>query len=181
MPTGTIELRPATDADAPFLRAVFTDARRDDFPGLDGAGLEHLLDLQLLARSADRAARHPDAVTSIVLRDDEAAGTITVDRSTRDAVTHLVDIALLSSHRGQGIGSHLLGRLLGTSDRVTLSVWALNTRAIGLYERHGFAVDAERSGYLWMSAEGTPGTRYRIHLADGLDLEAASTIGKERE
>ncbi|GAB3575764.1 hypothetical protein GCM10027406_07800 [Leifsonia lichenia] len=154
MLAGTIELRPVTDADTAFLRTVFADARRDDFPGLDGPALDHLLDLQFRARATDRAAHHPGAVTSVVLLDGAAAGTITVDHSTPDAVVHLVDIAILSAHRGQGIGSQLLHGLLDSAARVTLSVWSLNAGAIRLYERHGFLVVSERSGYLWMSAEG---------------------------
>jgi ribosomal protein S18 acetylase RimI-like enzyme len=154
MLAGTIDLRPITDADTAFLRAVFADARRDDFADLQNPGLDQLLDLQFRAQAADRAARHPGADTSVVLLDGEAVGTITVDRSAPDAVAHLVDIALLSTHRGQGIGSQLLAGLLDSAERVTLSVWSLNAGAIRLYERHGFLVDAEQSGYLWMSAEG---------------------------
>lgn len=151
MLTGTIGLRTATSGDDVFLRAVFADSRSADFAGLTDPALTQLLDLQQRAQAADRAARHPGATTSVVLLDGEQVGTITVDRTARDAGAHLVDIAILSAQRGRGIGSRLIRELIGSAGRVTLSVWALNTGAVRLYERHGFQVDSERSGYLWMS------------------------------
>lgn len=145
----TVELRPATDADAPFLRRVFLDVRRDEFPGVPAAELDPILSVQFRAHAAERDARHPHAETSIILDGGEPVGTVTVDREgTR---LHLVDIAVLGEHRGRGIASTVLAGLVGDSQHVTLSVWALNAGARRLYERHGFAVVAEQFGYVLMA------------------------------
>lgn len=153
MLTVTVELRTATPADDTFLRDVFADGRRDEFAGLGDDALAPLLDLQRRAQTADRATRHPGAITSVVLADGEPVGSVTIDRTAPDGGTHLVDIAVLSAHRGRGIGSQVIDGIVHSGGRVTLSVWALNAGAIRLYERLGFQVDAEQSGYLSMSRE----------------------------
>lgn len=153
MLTAPVELRTATPADDLFLRDVFADARRDEFAGLGDDALAPLLDLQRRAQTADRATRHPGAITSVVLADGEPVGSVTIDRTAPDGGTHLVDIAVLSAHRGRGIGSRVIDGIVHSGGRVTLSVWALNVGAIRLYERLGFQVDAEQSGYLSMSRE----------------------------
>lgn len=147
----TVELRPAVPADDAFLRRVFLDARRGEFPGIPAADLDPLLGLQYRAHAAERRDRHPRAETSIILDAGEPVGTVTVDREgTR---VHLVDIAVLAERRGRGIASRVISELVETSGRVTLSVWGLNVGARRLYERHGFAVVSEQFGYLLMATE----------------------------
>lgn len=149
MLTDTIGFRAATPDDAALMRAIFDDAKRSEFPGIDGPVLDQLLDLQFRAASAERASRYPGAVTSLVLLDSEVVGSITADHTGRDA--HLVDLAILSQHRGGGLGSRALSWLAASADRVTLTVWALNDGAIRLYRRHGFTTVSEQGGYLAMS------------------------------
>jgi ribosomal protein S18 acetylase RimI-like enzyme len=151
MPVRTVALRPAVDADEPFLRQVFLDARRSEFPGVPDEDLAPLLALQYRAHTADRASRHPDAAVSIITDGGEPVGSVTVDRS--GPRLHLVDLAVLSGHRGQGIATAVLEELLASADHVTLTVWALNTAARRLYERHGFSVVAEQFGYVLMATE----------------------------
>lgn len=147
----TIELRPATAADGPFLERVFLDARRGEFAGLPPADVDPLLALQYRAHTAERQARYPNAETAIITDDGEPVGTITVDRE--GPRLHLVDIAVLADHRGRGIASRIIAGLVAGGRHVTLSVWALNIGARRLYERHGFAVVAEQFGYLLMATE----------------------------
>jgi ribosomal protein S18 acetylase RimI-like enzyme len=147
----TVELRPAVPADGAFLRRVFLDARRGEFPGIPTAELDPLLALQYRAHAAERRERHPRAETAIILDASDPVGTISVDRE--GARVHLVDIAVLAEHRGRGIGSRVIADLVASSGRVTLSVWALNFGARRLYERHGFAVVSEQFGYLLMATE----------------------------
>ncbi|MDN4613101.1 N-acetyltransferase [Leifsonia sp. F6_8S_P_1B] len=151
MAVRTVALRPALASDEPFLRRVFTDARRSEFPGVPAADLEPLLALQYRAHSADRASRHPHAEVAIITDDSEPVGSVTVDRS--DGRLHLVDIAVLADHRSRGVATAVLEDLLASAEHVTLTVWALNTAARRLYERHGFSVVAEQFGYVLMATE----------------------------
>ncbi|GAA0434517.1 GNAT family N-acetyltransferase [Leifsonia naganoensis] len=147
----TAGVRAATPADDAFLRRVFLDSRRSEFAGLPADQIDPLLALQYRAHAADRRARHPHAETAIILADDERVGSVTVDRD--GGRMHLVDIAVLSSHRGRGIASEILGELVRTTEHATLTVWGLNTGARRLYERFGFQVVSEQFGYLLMATE----------------------------
>jgi len=64
---------------------------------------------------------------------------------------HVATIGVARDRQGQGIGARLLGALLAEADRrspvVLLEVRADNERAIGLYERRGFAVIGRRPRY----------------------------------
>lgn len=151
MSAGTIELRPATKADEPFLRGLFTEVRSAEFPGMDAGTLDPLLSMQYRALLAERSARHPHAETSIIVAAGEPAGSMTVDRD--GARVHLVDIAVSPAHRGRGIASTLLADLVASAEHVTLTVWSLNTAARRLYERHGFSAVAEQFGYVLMATE----------------------------
>ena len=148
---GAVTLRPATDADEPFLRRVFRDARRRELPGAEGAELDPALGPKYRAHSADRRDRYPDAETSIVLECGDPVGTITLHHE--NGRTHVVELAVLAEHRGHGIASSVLTGLLAAHRRLTVTVWEQNRAAQRLYERHGFAVVAEQFGYLLMATE----------------------------
>ncbi|ODA90018.1 hypothetical protein ATY41_02985 [Leifsonia xyli subsp. xyli] len=145
-----VELRPATADDEAFLRRVFLDA-------LSGAAGTHsghrdpVLTLRYSSHTGERHDRHPGAMTSIITDGGEPAGSVTVDRN--GPRIHLVDITVLTDRRGRGIASRVLADLLAAGDRMTLSVWSLNTAARRLCEQHGFSVVAEQFGYLLMATE----------------------------
>ncbi|MFF2051232.1 GNAT family N-acetyltransferase [Leifsonia sp. NPDC058194] len=145
----TAELRPAAAADDAFLRRVFVDARRVEFTGLPEEQIDPLLGMQFRAHAADRRARYPHAHTSIITVAGEPVGTVTVDDD--GGRRHLVDIAVLTPHRGRGIASEIIADLVHGAEHVTLSVWSLNHGARRLYERHGFEVVSEQFGYVLMA------------------------------
>ncbi len=62
---------------------------------------------------------------------------------------HITNIAVLPSHRGQGIGTGILQRLMEQTRLVdyTLEVAASNETARSLYEKMGFRVRGRRPGY----------------------------------
>jgi len=64
---------------------------------------------------------------------------------------HVSTIGVTRNRQGQGIGGRLLDALLAEADRrspvVLLEVRADNERAIGLYERRGFAAIGRRPRY----------------------------------
>lgn len=72
----------------------------------------------------------------------------------------IVDIALLPGYRGRGIGSGLLAALMtearSAGKPLTIHVERFN-RALGLYERLGFAPVADKGVYLLLRWSPTPG------------------------
>jgi ribosomal protein S18 acetylase RimI-like enzyme len=145
-----VALRPVVAHDEPFLRRLYADTREAELALLgDGESGRAFLELQFVAQQRAYAAGFPQASHDVVLEDGEAVGRLYVDRAGRDI--HLVDIALLATHRGRGIGSGLLSALLaearGQERALRLQV-ARNNRALALYERLGWRVVGEDEVYL---------------------------------
>lgn len=103
-------------------------------------GLEDLVALQYDARQQDVSARFPRAVDLLVLLDGDPVGRLWVDQHSRP--WRVLDLAVAIERRRQGIGSEVLGALLGEAEEarveVALSVERLNGAAIALYRRLGF-------------------------------------------
>lgn len=141
----TVALRAVTDADRPFLEALYAESRADELAltTLDDAAKAAFCKQQFDAQ--DRWYRHqfPDAAFDVVLLDGVPIGRLIVHRAD---VWHLVDIRLSASCRGAGVGTALLRALTVEAERagcdVTLAV-ATNNPARRLYERLGFVVVSE--------------------------------------
>jgi [ribosomal protein S18]-alanine N-acetyltransferase len=72
---------------------------------------------------------------------------------------HILNIAVLPARQGQGIGSHLLAKLMSIAKdaqakRIFLEVRVSNVNAQRLYERTGFVKIACRKGY-YPASEGS--------------------------
>jgi GNAT superfamily N-acetyltransferase len=143
-----IRLRRADSDDEPFMRHLHRIHRGSEFAAaaLPKATLEALLDQQFRAQSSGYAVRFPDAITLVIVRQDEPVGRLIL--AIGDRTWRMVDILLLPSMRGQGIGTDIIeavanaARAKAASDFV-LSVLAINAAARRLYLRLGFA---ERGG-----------------------------------
>ncbi|MBV8819206.1 MAG: GNAT family N-acetyltransferase [Acidobacteriaceae bacterium] len=150
-------LRLAQPSDERFLFRLYASTREQESRmfGWDAAQLTPFLEMQFRTRRLAYEAQFPDAQTSIVVIGGEDAGVITVSRGAMKMV--LVDIALASEYRNQGIGTRLLSALIAESEAsgkpFTLSVLEDNP-ARRLYERLGFSVTAGERMYLAM--ERTP-------------------------
>jgi ribosomal protein S18 acetylase RimI-like enzyme len=135
-----VELRSVTEADGPFLAALYASTR-DDLAaiGLAPEGLAALLAQQLDARTRHHAAHHPDASDDVIEVDGAPAGRLVVARPPEEL--RLVDVALLPAHRGRGVGSRVLAAVLAEADGrgvpVVLYVEPGNPAA-RLYGRLGF-------------------------------------------
>jgi ribosomal protein S18 acetylase RimI-like enzyme len=146
--TPAVTLRPAGESDRPLLLRVFAGTRERELallPG-DAAARDAFLRLQFAAQERSYRAQTPEASCDVVLADGEPVGRLVVAR--RPGEIRLVDIALLPEHRGAGIGTALLARLLAEADAagaVTTLHVGLGNRARGLYERLGFT-EAGRDG-----------------------------------
>lgn len=141
--THALATRPATGADDEFLRALFVSSRPFDVTAL--VAVPGLLEMQYAARQRSHAAAYAWMRDEIVLVDDLPVGRLLTSRG--EHCRHIVDIALVPSHRGRGIGTLLLEGLLRDGS-VTLRVATTNP-ARYLYERLGFttitATDTELS------------------------------------
>jgi GNAT superfamily N-acetyltransferase len=136
-----VTLRLATDADYDFMRRLYGSTRAEEmqhFP-FDETQARLFLDQQFAAQFEHYGIHYPTCERNIVERDGEPIGRFWVDE-WRDQI-RIVDIALLPEHRGGGIGSGLLQRVLdrGTSGGkpVTIHVEGFNP-ALRLYQRLGF-------------------------------------------
>lgn len=128
--TAALATRLATGVDEDFLRALFASSRPFDTALL--TAVPGLMEMQYAARDRSHAAAHPHRRDEIVLVDEEPVGRILT------AGRHVVDLAVVPSRRGQGLGTALLRRLLDDGP-VTLEV-AVTNPARRLYERLGFTV-----------------------------------------
>ncbi|HXA30823.1 MAG TPA: GNAT family N-acetyltransferase [Acidimicrobiales bacterium] len=138
-PVGLV-LRPRTDDDESFLYALYAETRDDVLGfGWGPAEVQGFLAMQYRARERAFTANHPSARSDIVVVDGQAIGRLLVD--CRSTAIHLVDIALVAEHRGNGIGTALITTLIEEAllfDRPLHLTVRTDSRALGLYQRLGF-------------------------------------------
>ena len=151
-----VELRPAEDADRPFLREVYGSSREDELrpTGWTDDQKALFLDHQFEAQDTYYRANYDPASFDVVLVDGVPSGRLYVARWPEDI--RIIDIALLPAARGRGVGTRLLTALLDeareTTRRVSIHVEKQNP-ALRLYERLGFRVAADRDPYVLMEWE----------------------------
>lgn len=150
-------LRPCTPDDQDFLFTLYADTRREEVSafGWAPAQQEMFLRMQFKAQQQWYQAAYAEADHRIILVEGRPAGRILVFREP-DA-NRLVDVALLSESRGQGIGKQLLEELIDQSAQeglgVRLQVLKSN-RAQRLYQRLGFVQTGEDGMYCQMEKAG---------------------------
>ncbi|UVO55769.1 GNAT family N-acetyltransferase [Sphingomonas sp. SUN039] len=155
-----LSFRAVTDADMPFLSALYASTRADELSvtGWPEATKALFVVQQFAAQHGDYARNYPGMERRIVEQRGAAVGRVYVDL-TGDAC-HLIDIALMPTARGQGMGRAILTDLLAYAARVEkpvkLSVIADNP-ARRLYERLGFVTT--ETGTLYNSMTWQPPKR----------------------
>ena len=138
---GGIQLRPITAADEPFLCALYASTRTEELAPVPWSEEQKraFLEMQFRAQSAHYATHYADADFLIIELDGQPIGRLYIARWP-DQI-RIVDISLVPEHRGRGVGSGLLRRILdegASSNRsVTIHVEEFNP-AMRLYERLGF-------------------------------------------
>jgi ribosomal protein S18 acetylase RimI-like enzyme len=149
--TGAVELRPVEPRDEELLFRVYASTRAEELSVVpwDDAQKEAFLRAQFAAQDRWYGEHYERASFDVVLVGGEPGGRLYVHRG--ESEIRIVDIALLPEHRGDGVGTALLRDLFDEADaagkRVTIHVERFNP-ALGLYERLGFAVSADRGVYL---------------------------------
>ena len=151
-------LRPAREADRDFERRLFETARTDTavLAAWPPQTRKAFLDQQFEFQRVHYARAHPQAERLIVTLKGAPVGRLILDRV--GAPWCIVDIALLPSARGRGLGGALLAAILQSAAWAGASL-ALNVEignpARRLYERLGFSVTATELPYhamLWRPA-----------------------------
>jgi ribosomal protein S18 acetylase RimI-like enzyme len=156
--TGDVELRPVGPGDEELLFRVYASARTEELAMApwDDAQKDGFLRAQFAAQHQWYHQHYDGASYDVVLVDDEPCGRLYVYRGAGEI--RIMDIALLPEHRGAGVGSSIVRKLLAEADvgdkRVTIHVERFN-RALRLYELLGFAVVED--GGVYLRLERQPG------------------------
>jgi ribosomal protein S18 acetylase RimI-like enzyme len=144
-------------ADAEFLLSVYASTRAQELavvPWTD-AELEAFLRMQFDAQDRSYRDQRPAAAFDVIVVDGVPAGRLYVDRSADEI--RIVDIALLPEHRGRGVGTGLIGRIVdegrASGRPVTIHVERGN-RARALYDRLGFGQISTTGVYDLLEARG---------------------------
>lgn len=153
-----ITLRPFSGEYQDFLFHLYASTRLHEIASLgwSPAQQEVFLRMQFNAQQRWYEAAFTEAEHQLIFLEPEGlpVGRMLVTRDQNK--NHLVDIALLSEHRGKGIGSQLLQELIAESRRkgvpLTLQVFKTNPAA-RLYERLGFTKSGEDQMYYQMVCE----------------------------
>src|SRR5215813_14008278 len=153
MITESISQRDATSADQAFLARLYTDTRRQEVSawGWPTEQQEWFLRMQFEARQVSYRTSFPNATDCIVLREDKPIGRILTNQEGTSM--RLIDIALIEEYRQQGIGSHLLRRVLQQCQKQGLSLHlqvAQGNPAVRLYQRLGFLQTGADAMYVQM-------------------------------
>ena len=155
----SVALRPVRDEDADFLRDVYACTREQELAhtGLDQAQCKAFVGVQFAAQSADYRRRYPNGDHDVILLGDEPIGRLYVGRS--DEEIRILDVTILPPHRGAGVGSRLLARLLDearASHRCVRIYLDNGSAAEPLFERLGFVRTQQQdliSLYEWLPAD----------------------------
>ncbi len=148
-----ITLRPVAAADLPLLERIYASTRTEELAIVPWTEDQKagFLAMQFRAQHAEYQSRYPDARFHVIEAGGTAAGRLYVH--ARAGEIRIIDISLLPEHRGRGIGSLLLARLIRESEScgkpLTIHVERQN-RALALYQRLGFTAIGETGIYLLM-------------------------------
>jgi len=149
-----MELRVALPEDLPFLFKLYRDVRGPEVSawGLPAGQVEVFLHMQFDAQRRSYEASFPQAIHQIVISNGEPVGR-RIFAHTADGI-HLVDIALLASHRNHGLGTQLIRELLEQASAAGSSLHLHVLRgnpALRLYQRLGFEETAADAMYIQMA------------------------------
>lgn len=156
-----VTLRPAAQGDAEVLYEVYASTREAELAPLDwdAALKEAFLRQQFAAQDSYYRQTFPDAGYDLIVDREEVLGRLYVNRG--EEAWLVIDLALLPEHRGKGIGTRLLQRVLDEADcagkPVRIHVERFNP-ARRLYDRLGFREVGDHGIYLLLARAPQPNT-----------------------
>lgn len=151
--TDEIVLRPVKTDEENFWREVFYDSVREHFATLNlpEDDLKNLLEFQFQAQNADYQTNYPQASNNVILFKEIRVGRVILSTEHNDL--HLIDIAVLTEFRNQGIGTKILEWLFAHSRETNLPIRFYVEKinpAFRLYERLGFKIVADVTTHFQM-------------------------------
>lgn len=152
-----ITFRPITPHDEPFLCRLYASTRDNELAPVPWSQAEKdaFLTMQFNAQHTYYQEQFKQASFDLILLDGKPIGRLYLDR--RQDEFRIIDIALLTEYRRQGIGSYLLQKVLDDANTAVLPVRIHvehNNPALKLYHRLGFHQIGDEGVYLLM--ERTP-------------------------
>lgn len=141
--------------------SVFESTRIDEFraAGLDAQTIRDLLDQQFSMQDAYYRRHYSKARFDIVLSGDTAIGRLYHDWNPESGEVRVIDIALLPSWRGAGIGTRLMKAVVAEAARQSMTVGLyveFNNPVRALYRRLGFEGIGENGVYEHMRRAAVP-------------------------
>jgi ribosomal protein S18 acetylase RimI-like enzyme len=138
------------ETDLAFLSRLYASTRVEELAPVPWSEAEKsaFLDMQFRAQHAHYMQNYPDAAWFILEREGEAIGRLYLERWPSEI--RIIDIALLPSARGGGLGTSLLADILRMARRKGRTVGIHvehNNRAMSLYRRLGFATSQDKGIY----------------------------------
>jgi ribosomal protein S18 acetylase RimI-like enzyme len=159
IPDIPVALRPARAEDEAFLHQVYGSTRAEELDQVDWSEdqKQAFVDAQFAAQRRSYLNNYPGAEFLVVMAAGEPAGRLYLHR--RRAEIRIMDLALLPTYRGRGIGSHLLRQIMAEAQadgrQVTIHVEKFNP-ALRLYQRLGFRVLQDEGIYYFLAWERAP-------------------------
>jgi ribosomal protein S18 acetylase RimI-like enzyme len=146
-----VALRPETAADLALSRAIYAATREQELARVPWTPVqrEAFLAQQFDAQRQHYRAHHPRAQWSIVMVDGADAGRLYLDQAPDTLL--LIDIALLPTYRGRGIGRRLMAGVMALAEQAGIAVQLHvehDNPALDWYRRLGFVVDGD-TGVYW--------------------------------
>lgn len=153
----SVTLRPALPGDESFLLQVYASTRWDELAatGWTEQQKDDFIRMQFNAQKQYYEANYIGAQFLIIVWKGQSVGRLYIYRFEDEI--RIMDIALLTEFRRQGIGSWLLKKTMGEAEKekrkVGIHVEMFNP-AMQLYEKLGFRKTADRGVYHFL--EWTP-------------------------
>jgi ribosomal protein S18 acetylase RimI-like enzyme len=149
----TITFRPITEDDMAFLYRVYASTREAEMALLAWSDQEkeEFLRFQFNAQHTYYQQHFAGTRFDLILLDGQPIGRLYLDR--RNDEIRIVDIALLTEYRGQGIGGQIMEDILQEAKRARLPVRIhveQNNPALRLYYRLGFKKIGDEGVYYLM-------------------------------
>lgn len=156
-PIQPFELVPVKSDDEDFLFRLYSSGRMSEVMGFGWAAAETeaFLRMQFSVREKFFRIQYPNAESSLLVINGRPIGRLLVAR--HDKLILLIDIAVAPESQGKGIATSVVSKLqaeaVETGSKVRLSVDPINTAALSIYSRLGFAVASKTDTTISMEWE----------------------------
>ncbi len=149
----SVSFKAISNDDMAFLSELYRSTRWQEVlqaPWNDQQRIE-FLDQQFTAQHTHYNSHYPKAEKLLILKETKPIGRIYIDRD--ESSICLIDVALLTQHRGSGLGTKLLKELLieaqATKKKIVIHVENFNP-AYQWYLKHGFQQVEDKGVYQYM-------------------------------